>query len=80
MIDIKQLKEEDIIYENHIWGLTGGHKEGYQLFVSLHIKLLQMELETGAIISVILEHQWKQLFGDKVPYSGPLLQGYAGHQ
>ena len=76
MIDIKQVKEEDIIYENHIWGLTDGHKGGCQLFVSVYVKLLQMELETEATISVISEHQWKQLFRDKVPvkhYSGPPL-------
>ena len=54
VIDIKQVKEEDIVYENHIWGLTGGHRKGYQFFVSLDGKLLQMELETEDIISVML--------------------------
>ena len=77
------MQEEDIIYENHIWGLTGGHREGYQLFVSLDGKPLQMELDTRAIISVISEHQWKQLFRGTVPlehYSGSPLQGYTGHK
>ena len=42
-----------------------------------------MELDTGATVSVISEHDWKQLFEDTVllePYTGPPLRGYSGHQ
>ena len=48
-----------MVYENHIWGLTGGHKEGYKLLVAINGKPLQMELDTGATVSVISEHDWK---------------------
>jgi len=53
--DIKQVQGVNMAYENHIWGLTGGHKEGYKLLVSINGKPLQMELDTGATVSVISE-------------------------
>ena len=80
--NIKQLQEEEA-YEDHIWGLTGGHKEGYRLLVAKNGKPLQMELDTGATVSVISEAEWHTLFKDTIPlepYTGPLLRGYSGHQ
>ena len=38
--NIKQVQGEDMVYENHICGLTGGHKEGYKLFVAINRKPL----------------------------------------
>lgn len=79
---VKQVQEDDT-YENHIWGLTGGHKEGYPLLVSINGKHLAMELDTGATVLVMSETQWHSLFKDTVqlePYTGPVLCGYSGHQ
>lgn len=78
---IKQVQDDT--YENHIWGLTGDHKEGYRLLVSINGKPLEMELDTGATVSVISEMEWHSLFESTVqlePYTGPVLRGYSGHQ
>jgi len=51
-------------YENHIWGLTEGCKDGHKLLVSINGKSLQMELDTEVTVSVISEQEWKSLFND----------------
>ena len=38
-----------------IWVITGGHKQGYHLEVQISGKPVQMELDTGAAISVMSE-------------------------
>ena len=47
--------------ENHIWVITGGHKEGYRLQLLINGKPVQMKLDTGATVSVRSEHEWNQL-------------------
>ena len=42
-----------------------------------------MELDTGAAVSVMSNHQWKRMFDDTrslESYKGKPLQGYAGHE
>ena len=42
---------------------------------------MQMELDTGATVSVISEHEWKKLFSDTNElklYIGKPLRGYSG--
>ena len=81
-----QVQEEDTVYENknHIWGFTGGHKEGYQLFCvtrwktslnetghqNYNLSDLRASMET-----IIWGHSTTEHY-----YSGPPLQGYAGRQ
>ena len=80
---IQQLQADEALEENHIWVITGGHKEGYRLQVLINGKSVQMELDTGATVSVISEHEWKKLFADTnelKPYTGKPLRGYSGKQ
>ena len=53
---------DEALDENHIWVITGGHKEGYRLQVLIIGKSVQMERDTGATVSVISEHEWKKTF------------------
>jgi len=81
--NIQQLGMDNNSEENHTWALTGGHKEGYHLQASINGKPLQMELDTGATISVISEYEWKKLFlhtSIVTPYVGKPLRGYSGQQ
>ena len=45
-----------------LWTITGDHKEGYHVRLQIKGKHTQMELDTGATVSVILEQEWNQLF------------------
>ena len=61
-------------YENHIWELTGGHKEVYLFQVAINGKLLQMELDMRTTVSVVSQHEWNTLLRYTVqlePYTGP---------
>ena len=80
---IQQLQADEASEVNHIWEITRGHKEGYRLQVLINGKPVQMELDTGATVSVISEHEWKNLFSDTnklKPYIGKPLRGYSGKQ
>ena len=80
---IRQLQTDEALEENHIWVITGGHKEGYRLQVLINGKPVQMELDTGATVSVISEHEWNQLFpvtNNLQPYTGKPLRGYSEKQ
>ena len=80
---IRQLQTDEALEENHIWEITGGHKEGYRLQVLINGKPVQMELDTGATVSVISEQEWNQLFpvtNNLQPYTGKPLRGYSGKQ
>lgn len=52
-------------------------KESKQVQVNINRSPLQMELATGATVSVISEYDWKRLFNDDMVllelYTGPLL-------
>ena len=65
-----------------LWTITGGVTQGYHVHLKVNHKPVQMELDTGAAVSVMSEHQWKTLTsGDPVkPYRGKPLQGYSGHE
>ena len=80
---IRQLQTDEALEENHLLEITGGHKEGYRLQVLINGKPVQMELDTGATVSVISEHEWNQLFpvtNNLQPYTGKPLRGYSGKQ
>ena len=62
-----------------VWTITGGQVEGYHL----DKEPVRMELDTGAAVSVMLEQQWKSVFGKTKTlesYEGRPLQGYSGHE
>ena len=50
---IGQLQTDEAVEENHVWVITGGHKEGYRVQVFINGKAMQMELDTGNGISNI---------------------------
>ena len=80
---IRQLQTDEAVEENHVWGITGGHKEGYRVQVFINGKAVQMELDTGATVSVISEQEWTRLFpatSNLKPYTGKPLRGYSGKQ
>ena len=80
---IQQLQSSDTLYENHIWVVTGGHKEGYRVQVLINGKPVKMELDTGATVSVMSEKEWNELFqgtDELKPYTGNPLRGYSGQQ
>ena len=63
-----------------LWTVTGGHSEGYHVYLRLNNKPVQMELDTGAAVSVISEHEWNRLFPSTLlsNYEGSPLRGYSG--
>ena len=78
---IQQLQTDKAIEENHIWVINGGHKEGYRVQGLINRKTIQMELNTGATVSLISEHEWNQPFpatSNLKPYTGKPLCGYLG--
>ena len=65
-----------------LWTITGDHKEGYHVRRQINGKHTQMELDTGAAVSVISEQEWNQLFTSTQleRYVGGPLRGYSGQQ
>ena len=65
-----------------LWTITGGATQGYHVHLKVNHNPLQMKLDTGAMVSVMSEHQWKTLTsGEPVkPYRGKPLRGYSGHE
>ena len=65
-----------------LWTITGDHKKGYHVRLQINGKHTQMELDTGAAVSVMAEQDWNQLFtGTQLdPYMGGPLRGYSGQQ
>lgn len=78
-VEPKTEKDDDTM----IWTITGGQVEGYYVHLNLDKKPVRMELDTGAAVSVMSEHQWNSLFGETKtlePYEGRPLQGYSGQE
>ena len=65
-----------------LWTISGGVTQGYQVHLKVNRKPVQMELDTGAAVSVMSEQQWKALTnGEPVkPYQDKPLRGYSGHE
>ena len=65
-----------------LWTITGGVTQGYHVHLKVNRKPVQMELDTGAAVSVMSEQQWETLTNGKPvePYQGKLLRGYSGHE
>ena len=42
-----------------LWTITGGVTQGYQVHLKVNRKPVQMELDTGAAVSVMSKQQWK---------------------
>ena len=51
---IEEDKAESSEDDFALWAVTGGHREGYHVHLHLNDKPVQMELNTGAAVSVIL--------------------------
>ena len=58
LVEEQQAAEDDFT----IWTITGDHKEGYHVRLQINGKHTQIELDTGAAVSVISEQGWNQLF------------------
>ena len=65
-----------------LWTITGDHKQGYHVRLQVNGKHVQMELDTGAAVSVISEQEWNHLFPSTPleQYVGAPLRGYSGQQ
>ena len=50
--------------EMTIWTIAGGPVEGYHIHLKLNNKPTNMELDTGAAVSVMSNQQWKRMFDD----------------
>ena len=84
---VKHMEKEQADSDNGdddfaLWTVFGNHKEGYHVHVRINNKHLQMELDTGAAVSVVSEQEWNQLFpAVKLDeYVGSPLRGYSGHR
>ena len=84
---VKYMKEEQTDGDNGkddfaLWTVFGNHKEGYHVHVQINNKQLQMELDTGAAVSVVSEQEWNRLFPTMKldEYVGCPLRGYSGHK
>ena len=75
-------KDGDGTDELDLWTITGGVTQGYHVHLKVNHKPVQMELDTGAAVSVMSEQQWKSMTnGETVkPYQGKPLRGYSGHE
>lgn len=65
-----------------LWTISGGPNEGYHVTLQMNGQSIQMELDTGAAISVTSEVEWNKLFPEVQlqKYQGGLLRGYSGCQ
>ena len=73
-------KEED---NPGIWTITGGQAEGYHVHLKFNQIPITMELDTGSVVSIISEQQWKEAFTvtkSLNSYKGKPLHGYSGHE
>ena len=74
----EQQAAEDYSDDFTLWTITGDHKEGYHVRMQINGKHTQMELDTGAAVSVISEQEWNRLFTSTPleQYVGGPLRGY----
>ena len=63
---VKQVAEQQPDQDNNddftLWTITGDQKAGYHVNVLINGKHVQMELDTGAAVSVLSEQEWNELF------------------
>ena len=64
---VNQLTPKNEEDDPSTWIVTGEHTEGYHVHLNLDQKLIKMELDTCAAISVMSEQQWKTLFTESKP-------------
>ena len=80
---VKQVAEQQPDQDNNddftLWTITGDQKAGYHVNVLINGKHVQMELDTGAAVSVVSEQEWNELFPKAQidHYGGGPLQGYS---
>ena len=65
-----------------LWTITGGVTQGYYVHLKINCNPVQLELDTGAAVSVMSEQQWKIMTKSEPvkPYQGRPLRGYSGHE
>ena len=83
---VKQVAEHQPDQDNNddftLWTITDDQKAGYHVNVLVNGKHIQMELDTGAAVSVVSEQEWNELFPKTQLdcYGGGSLRGYSGQQ
>ena len=65
-----------------LWTITGGVTQGYYVHLKLNNKPVRMELDTGAVVSVMSHQQWETMTNSEPvrPYQGKPLRVYSGHK
>ena len=83
---VKQVAEQQPDQDSNddftLWTITGDQKVGYHVNVLVNSKHVQMELDTGAAVSVVSEQEWNELFPEAQidHYGGGPPRGYSGQQ
>ena len=83
---VKNVAEQQPDQDNNdyftLWTITGDQKVGYHVNVPVNGKHIQMELDTGAALSVVSEQEWNELFPKTQfdCYGGGSLREYSGQQ
>ena len=63
---VKQVAEQQPDQDNNddftLWTITGDQKARYHVNVLVNGKHIQMELDAGAVVTVVSEQEWNELF------------------